>query len=163
MIGVGVKNSSSDLLIDNCDEFIFYDDLVREQRAHRRASKAKAEAKKAKQAAEKAGDKAGDKAADKPGDKHEEKNGAPKLGEKSEAHELVLDTLESLFKEREGSLHGSMVKQVLRRKHPRFEEGYYGYRTFNALLEHMRDAQLLEIARDEKSGGYLVVGFGTRA
>src|SRR5437763_678480 len=28
-IGVGVKNSSSDLLIDNCDEFIFYEDLVR--------------------------------------------------------------------------------------------------------------------------------------
>jgi aminopeptidase C len=29
VIGVGVKNSSSDLLIDNCDEFIFYEDLVR--------------------------------------------------------------------------------------------------------------------------------------
>src|SRR6266498_2430882 len=33
VIGVGVKNSSSDLLIDNCDEFIFYEDLVRETRA----------------------------------------------------------------------------------------------------------------------------------
>src|SRR4026209_2513018 len=31
VIGVGVKNSSSDLLIANCDEFIYYDDLVREQ------------------------------------------------------------------------------------------------------------------------------------
>jgi uncharacterized protein (TIGR00288 family) len=29
VIGVGVKNSSSSLLIDNCDEFIFYEDLVR--------------------------------------------------------------------------------------------------------------------------------------
>src|SRR5438128_12302152 len=29
LLGVGVKNSSSDLLIDNCDEFIFYEDLVR--------------------------------------------------------------------------------------------------------------------------------------
>src|SRR5512145_2746685 len=30
VIGVGVKQSTSDLLIANCDEFIFYDDLVRE-------------------------------------------------------------------------------------------------------------------------------------
>lgn len=34
VIGVGVKQSTSDLLIANCDEFIFYDDLAREgQRA----------------------------------------------------------------------------------------------------------------------------------
>src|SRR6185437_17003992 len=31
VIACGVKNSTSDLLIANCDEFIFYDDLVREQ------------------------------------------------------------------------------------------------------------------------------------
>src|SRR5512139_3046417 len=44
VIGVGVKNSSSDLLVANCDEFIFYDDLVRKQarkpRAARRPAKA---------------------------------------------------------------------------------------------------------------------------
>jgi uncharacterized LabA/DUF88 family protein len=31
VIGLGVKNSTSDLLIENCDEFIFYEDLVRGQ------------------------------------------------------------------------------------------------------------------------------------
>ena len=31
VIGLGVKNSSSNLLIDNCDEFIFYEDLWREK------------------------------------------------------------------------------------------------------------------------------------
>jgi uncharacterized protein (TIGR00288 family) len=31
VIGVGVKNSTGDIFIKNCDEFIFYDDLVREQ------------------------------------------------------------------------------------------------------------------------------------
>ena len=31
VIGVGVKQSTSDLLISNCDEFIYYDDLVRDQ------------------------------------------------------------------------------------------------------------------------------------
>src|SRR6202171_360695 len=43
VIGVGVKNSTSDLLVANCDEFIFYDDLVREQQralAKREAHKA---------------------------------------------------------------------------------------------------------------------------
>src|ERR1700758_4276598 len=32
VIGVGVKNSTSDLFIANCDEFIYYDDLVREKK-----------------------------------------------------------------------------------------------------------------------------------
>src|SRR5689334_16052 len=42
VIGVGVKQSTSDLLIANCDEFIFYDDLVREgqRAAARREAKA---------------------------------------------------------------------------------------------------------------------------
>ena len=33
VLGFGVKNSTSELLIDNCDEFIYYEDLVREQRS----------------------------------------------------------------------------------------------------------------------------------
>src|SRR3982750_4919578 len=45
VIGVGVKNSTSDLLIANCDEFIFYDDLVREKKKRRRAAPKKAAAK----------------------------------------------------------------------------------------------------------------------
>src|SRR6516164_11064371 len=32
VIGVGVKKSSSDLFINNCDQFIYYDDLVRKER-----------------------------------------------------------------------------------------------------------------------------------
>ena len=33
VIGVGVKNSTSDLFLNNCDEFIYYDDLVRKERS----------------------------------------------------------------------------------------------------------------------------------
>src|SRR2546428_7796912 len=44
VIGVGVKNSTSDLFIGNCDEFIYYDDLVREQAKPRRAARKKAPA-----------------------------------------------------------------------------------------------------------------------
>ena len=47
VIGVGVKNSSSDLLISNCDEFIYYDDLVREDEAKRRAAKKRRESRPA--------------------------------------------------------------------------------------------------------------------
>ena len=36
VIGVGVKNSTSDLFLNNCDEFIYYDDLVRKERSRRR-------------------------------------------------------------------------------------------------------------------------------
>src|ERR1700739_3246812 len=43
VIGVGVKNSSSDLLIANCDEFIYYDDLVRADEQKRRAAKKRRE------------------------------------------------------------------------------------------------------------------------
>ena len=39
VIGVGVANSSSDLLIANCDEFIYYDDLVREKPKRKTAQK----------------------------------------------------------------------------------------------------------------------------
>src|SRR5580698_5807462 len=50
VIGVGVKNSTSDLLVANCDEFIFYDDLVREHQrtvAKREAREAPASARRA--------------------------------------------------------------------------------------------------------------------
>src|SRR4026208_1707844 len=38
VIGVGVKNSTADLFINNCDDFIYYDDLVRSAPAKKRAS-----------------------------------------------------------------------------------------------------------------------------
>src|SRR5579859_6970754 len=46
VIGVGVKNSSSDLFINNCDEFIYYDDLVRREpsKVRRRSTAAPAPA-----------------------------------------------------------------------------------------------------------------------
>jgi uncharacterized protein (TIGR00288 family) len=151
VIGVGVKNSSSDLLIENCDEFIYYDDLVREHRKARAATQKHARDKKAK--AEKRARPEGE----------EGPPAADKSGEKSEALELVLDTVEALFKDREGNLWGSMVKQVLKRKRPNFDESYYGYRTFNELLQDAHEKHLLEIQKDDKSGGMLILSFGPKA
>lgn len=141
VIGIGVKRSSSALLIDNCDEFVFYDDLVRGKRA---AQKKRPEGRPRAE-----------------GDK--EKASAEGLGDREEAHDLVLDTLETLFKQRDGAIHGSQVKQVIRRKKPQFDEGYFGYRTFHDLLADMRDRELLTVYRDEKAGGYIVSGFGPKA
>jgi uncharacterized protein (TIGR00288 family) len=152
VIGVGVKNSSSDLLIENCDEFIYYDDLVRERRKARAASQSSARAK-----ATRAADKPQRPAA------ADDRPPAEQSGDKSEALELVLDTVEALFKEREGNLWGSMVKQVLKRKRPNFDESYYGYRTFNELLADASARELLDIEKDANSGGFLIASFGPKA
>jgi uncharacterized protein (TIGR00288 family) len=136
VIGVGVKNSTSDLLIANCDEFIYYDDLVREDEAKRRAAKKRKEGR-ASGTAKDAG-------------KGEEK--------KQEALDLILETVEALLAERgEGErVWGSMVKQALKRRKPEFNESYYGFRAFSDLLEEAEKRKLLSLERDEKSGGYVI-------
>ncbi len=147
VIGVGVKKSSSDLLINNCDEFIFYDDLARE--------KAKKQQKKApkKPAAARPGTAAD--GADKDGT---DKDGGDK---KSEALDLVMETIEALFAERgaEEKIWGSMVKQALKRRQPGFNETYYGFRSFGKLLDEAHARKLLELEPDEKSGGVIIKSF----
>ena len=143
VIGVGVKNSSSDLLIANCDEFIYYDDLVREDEAKKRRVK---------------------KSADRAPKGEPKKEVEAKKGEKSaedrkqEALDLILETVEALGKERgeEEKIWGSMVKQALKRRKPGFSESYYGARAFSDLLEEAQKRGLLELTRDEKSGGYTI-------
>ena len=138
VIGVGVKNSSSDLLIAKCDEFIYYDDLVREQKA-RRSPRRKSHGEAAPAAGEA-----------KEKDKDEDKE--------QEAFDLVLATIDALIAERgdEEKIWGSMVKQALKRRRPGFNESYYGFRSFNGLLEEAAARRLLALERDEKSGGYLI-------
>ncbi|HSC22414.1 MAG TPA: NYN domain-containing protein [Casimicrobiaceae bacterium] len=136
VIGVGVKNSTSDLLIANCDEFIYYDDLVR---AKRKAPARKRAAKTSASTAE-----------------------APKASadedRRMEALELAIETIEALVTERgdEETIWGSMVKQALRRRKPGFNETFYGYRSFNELLEDAARHGMLMLERDDKSGGYRV-------
>jgi uncharacterized protein (TIGR00288 family) len=149
VIGVGVKNSTSDLLIKNCDEFIFYDDLVREQQKQRRTSRKKSTTE-TKSAPAKAGEKGKSHEEDKDRDKEEDR--------KQQAFDLVLSTLDALIAERGGDerIWGSMVKQALKRRHPGFNESYYGFRSFNSLLEEAAARRLLALKPDDKSGGYLI-------
>jgi uncharacterized protein (TIGR00288 family) len=140
VIGVGVKNSSSDLLVANCDEFIFYDDLVRES-----------ESKKPKGRRPLPKPKTGEPAKVEPKETSEE-------DKKQKAIDFVVETVEALIKERgeEDKIWGSMVKQALRRRMPGFSESYYGFRSFSRLLEEARDRRLLELELDEKSGSYII-------
>ena len=154
VIGVGVKNSSSDLLVANCDEFIYYDDLVRKPKPRKAASQKKAPrtsptAAKTEKAAKKTAPK---KACQE--DEEQEKR-------LQEALDLIVETLEALAEERgaEEKIWGSMVKQTLKRRRPGFTESYYGFRNFNRLLEEAASRGLLELKLDEKSGGYLIWGF----
>ncbi len=122
VIGMGVRQSSSDLLINNCDEFIFYEDLVRPST--------------------------------------ENTTLAPKLNrlprKKAEALRLVVETFQALQREGKEVIYGSVIKQTLVRKLPSFNETYFGYPSFSRLLEDAAENKLLQLTKDQKSGGYIV-------
>jgi uncharacterized protein (TIGR00288 family) len=130
VIGVGVQNSTSDLLIANCDEFIYYDDLIRI-------------AKRRKPVKKKAGDKK------ESGERTTKKARQEARAEK--AYELVLETIDGLFSER-----GDEDKQALKRRKPGFNESYHGFRSFGKLLEQMESLDMLKLEHDQKSGGYII-------
>ena len=139
VIGVGVKDSTSDLLTANCDEFIFYDDLVRETEKPGRGRRRNASKKTAKK-------------------KVVKQQLSDEEQKRQEALDLVVATVEDLFRER-GEMEkvwGSMVKQTLKRRKPGFNESYHGFNNFSQLLEEAQAAKLLVLEPDEKSGGYVI-------
>ena len=142
VIGVGVKSSTSDLLMNNCDEFIYYDDLARNQESSKKRKRKPAPKKKASAKNE---------------DKQQEKpdNEDDSIGE---AISLIMETTEALQAERgdREKLWGSMIKQALKRRRPGFNESYYGARSFSDLLEEAERRGLMRLTLDERSGGYLI-------
>ena len=134
VIGVGVKNSTSDLFISNCDEFLYYDDLVRTEAAKTR--KRTATTASATQALVDAG----------------------KRPPVADAMDLLAETLEAITQERgeDDNIWGSMIKQAIKRRNPGFNERAYGFRSFNDLLLEAEKRGLLKLEADEKSGGYTV-------
>jgi uncharacterized protein (TIGR00288 family) len=155
VIGVGVKNSTSDLFINNCDEFIYYDDLVRKEpsKARRRIAAPTAAPAVVPVAASARTPAAPAETA--PADAAVGENKGPDL---NDAIELIVETLEALAEERGGSepIWGSMIKQAIKRRHPGFNERAYGFRSFNDLLADGEKRGLLTLRADEKSGGYTV-------
>lgn len=141
VIGVGVKESTSNLLIANCDEFIYYDDIIR-QSERRKPKKRKSNGKKEN----------GDEATT---------NSGKRQRREEQAFGWVLETLDDLFSERdpEEKVWGSMVKQALKRRKPGFSERYHGFRSFSELLEQMEEQKILMLEHDEKSGGYIITDY----
>ena len=147
VIGVGVKNSTSDLLIANCDEFIYYDDLIRVSERRKPGKKKVAR----KEVEEKSAD---EKTSD------EKASASQKAAREEKAFELVLETIDDLYSERgdEDKIWGSMIKQALKRRQPGFNESYHGFRSFGKLLEEMAARGMLTMDLDQKSGGYIITG-----
>jgi len=151
VIGVGVKSSTSDLLMNNCDEFMFYDDLVadlkpvrRRQRGGKGRSKVVGSVEQSKQ-----------------GEEVEQSPPAAKTQDElvQEAIDLVIQTAVGISAERgdRTKLWGSMVKQTLKRRRPGFNESFYGFSSFNDLLEEAQTRGQLELELDDRSGGYRVL------
>jgi len=138
VIGVGVKNSTSDLLIANCDEFIYYDDLVRRPPSRKKEGGKDATRKASRGSVARVA--------------------KPVKDKKQEGWDLIVETYEALVQERgEGeNIWGSMVKQTLKRRKPGFSESYYGFRSFGQMLEEAQAQGILELEREEKSGGYII-------
>ncbi len=121
IVGVGVKNSASDLLVENCDEFIYYDDLVRP-------------------------------VSDPP---HKKKLRGVSEKER-EAFERVMDAFHALVRQDKEVIWSSMIKQTIKRKHPQFNEQYFGYHSFSHLLQDAQKKKLISLERDSRSGSYIV-------
>jgi len=159
VIGVGVKNSTSDLFINNCDEFIYYDDLVRKEPSKARRRTTAAARSPAPPADTAPVETSAARSPAPPADTAPEtvagENKGPDL---NDALDLIVETLEALAEERGGSepIWGSMIKQAIKRRHPGFNERAYGFKSFNDLLSDGEKRGLLTLRADEKSGGYTV-------
>ena len=137
VIGVGVKQSCSDLLVTNCDEFIYYDDLVRDRDAQRSASRREQPAKRTPE--------------------EEKKRRDEMEARRLKAVEQAIATFEDLIAVRGDAerIWASQLKEAIKRRNPGFNENYFGYKTFGALLEDAATRGGLGVGRDEKSGTYV--------
>ena len=133
VIGMGVKKSTSDLFISNCDEFLYYDDLVRGEPAKRRA-----------------------RATPPPATNDlSEKSEGPTI---EQALELLTDTLEAIRGARgeDYPIRGSLIKETIKRRNPGFNERAHGFRAFNELLLEAQKRRLLKLETDGQAGSYII-------
>jgi uncharacterized protein (TIGR00288 family) len=134
VIGVGVKQSTSDLFISNCDEFLYYDDLARGESIKKERTRV----------------------ASVPNEKIARKEShAPSV---DEALDLLSKTLDALRAERgeDYQIRGSLMKQAMKRQWPGFNERAHGFKAFNDLLLEAQKRGLLKLERDKQVGTYIV-------
>jgi len=146
VIGMGVKKSTSDLFISNCDEFLYYDDLVRVE-ARPRGRRAPARKSASAPAPPPA-----------PAPPVEAPRGDSLSPDR--ALDLVSQTLDALRAERgeDYEIRGSLIKQTIKRRNPGFNERAHGFRAFNDVLQEAEKRGLLKLEADKQAGTYIVHG-----
>ena len=167
VIGIGVRGSSSSLLISNCDEFIFYEDIVQikspkpvpakkpvivkpaAEPIRDAATPAKTSRRRARPVTESPVAEAESQSA-----AHAEPNADDK---KNQAIEIVVGTVEQLVAERggEGYISASLIKNTIKRIRPGFSESEYGYSAFGKILDDAQKRGVLTV--DKKEGGAVIV------
>lgn len=161
VIGIGVKDSTSNLLSANCDEFIFYDDLVREQKLTRKIGERKVQVLKDNRDVKDSKDSKDakdSKEVKESKDLKDVKDSKVAMAKRQEALDFIVETLEGLAEERgeDEKMWGSMVKQTMKRRRPGFSESYYGYQSFKELVLDAHKQGLLVMNRDDKTGQYTI-------
>jgi uncharacterized protein (TIGR00288 family) len=170
VIGIGVRGSASSLLIGNCDEFIFYEDLVQIKPAQTKAPQ-KTPAKKPAAPAQPVKDTAAGVAKTASPTRRRARPATenavavvaagkdePSAEEKkSQAIDIVVSTVEQLVAERggEGSISASLIKSAIKRIRPGFSESEYGYSAFGKILDDAHKKDMLVV--DKKEGGAVIV------
>ena len=139
VIGIGTRGSSSRLLVDSCDEFIFYESLIKQAR---REEKPKRD-----------GDRRNNEA---DADADVEVSDSTNALSKEDAFALLAETLSGIQKDDPGPVQGGLIKQSMLRKEPSFDETEYGYSGFARFLEAARGRKIVSLHRDQKAGGYRV-------
>ena len=167
VIGCGVKNSTSGLLMSSCDEFLYYDDLAKsadlkaEKSAKKAASKKPSEGGRSKSSSSKSG--AAKKKAAAPKSRAASKADAgpipldppERVGDEPDAIDQMLEIVENLSKDYD-AVWGSMIKQAIRRVYPDFSETAAGYRNFAELLQAAEREGCVRLEYDERRGNYKV-------
>ena len=127
VIGMGTRGSTSRLLVESCDEFIFYESVKKKSREERQ-----------------------------PRESASDSSSPARTLTKKEAFDLLGETVEGILKEDPGEILAGLVKQSMLRKEPAFDETEYGFTGFTRFLEAGRDKGVVRLTRDNRSGGYRV-------
>ncbi|MDQ3940508.1 MAG: NYN domain-containing protein [Actinomycetota bacterium] len=129
VIGVGVEGSTSELLPGACDEFIFYERLLGPgsgRRTRRGAPESVTDA------------------------------GEEEVSDLAALARLVTRTLAGLQQSAQGAVLSSMIKRVILRKDPAFNEGDYGFRTWSELMRHLETMGIVELRSGTAEGDPMV-------
>lgn len=142
VIGLGMLDATSSLLRDNCDEFIYYEDIVLQQQQSRQSQSQE----QLPQVISPAGNAQPETAVSKP------------LPE--DAFRILFEGLDALRRDNREVLLSPHIKLTIKRLHPAFDEGRYGFKSWGQLLTDAERRGLVELATDPKSKCLVVVRFG---